>query len=97
MTAMHTYLFVYFAHMQAAFIESTIETEFNITEDQINNTDTKELCRFVAYYHLVEAVDNGSNIHYYLKQNALDAVEYWVSAPTIAVVSLLFAYSQYTQ
>ena len=42
---------------------------------------------------MVEAVDNGSNIHYYLKQNALDAVEYWVSAPTIAVVSLLFAYS----
>ena len=40
---------------------------------------------------MVEAVDNGSNIHYYLKQNALDAVEYWVSAPTIAVVSLLFA------
>ena len=40
---------------------------------------TTELCRFVAYYHRVEAVDNGSNIHYYLKQNALYAVAYWVS------------------
>ena len=64
--------------------------EFNITEYQIlNNNVTKELCRFVAYYHQVEAVDNGSNIHYYLKQNALDAVAYWVSAPTSCCIPML--------
>ena len=67
--------------MQTAFIEvesnSTIEMEFNVTEDYVN--DTIAMCQIVAYYHLVEAVDNGSNIHYYLKQNALDAVRYLVS------------------
>ena len=67
--------------MQTAFIEvqsnSTIEMEFNVTEDHVN--DTVAMCRIVAYYNLVEAVDNGSNIHYYLKQNALDAVAYLVS------------------
>ena len=38
---------------------------------------------------MVEAVDNGSNIHYYLKQNALDAVAYWVSAPTSCCIPML--------
>ena len=79
MTAMNYLLF--FVCMQTAFIEeqssSTIEMEFNVTERHVN--DIVAMCRIVAYYNLVEAVDNGSNIHYYLKQNALDAVAYLVS------------------
>lgn len=79
MTAMN---YIFCVCMQTAFIEeqssnSTIEMEFNVTEDHVN--DTVAMCRIVAYYNLVEAVDNGSNIHYYLKQNALDAVAYLVS------------------
>ena len=42
-------------------------------------TCMQRLCRIVAYYYLVEAIDNDSNIHYYMKQNAMDALIYWVS------------------
>ena len=40
--------------------------------------DMQRLCHIVAYYYLVEAIDNDSNIHYYMKQNAMDALAYWV-------------------
>ena len=36
-------------------------------------------CHIVAYYHLVEAVDNGSDIHSKLTENADHALKYWVS------------------
>jgi len=35
----------------------------------------------VSYYHLVEAIDNGSDIHSKLRVNAANAVAYWVSLP----------------
>ena len=54
-----------------------IEEEFNIPPDKVNVTLV--MCQVVALYHLVKAVDNGSKIQYYLKQNALDALVYWVS------------------
>lgn len=54
-----------------------IEEEFNIPPDKVNVTLV--MCQVVAFYHLVKAVDNGSKIQYYLKQNALDALTYWVS------------------
>ena len=56
---------------------STVEAEFNVTVN--SGEDMQRLCRIVAYYYLVEAIDNESNIYYYTKQNALDALTYWVS------------------
>ena len=56
---------------------TNITDEFHVPE---NKTEViKELCRIVAYHHLVEAVDNGSAIHSSLNMNADDAVTYWVS------------------
>ena len=57
---------------------TSVEAEFNVT---VNNDgeDMQRLCGIVAYYYLVEAIDNGSNIYYYMKQNAMDALTFWVS------------------
>ena len=50
----------------------------SITEDlhvTMNKVEViKELRRIVAYYHLVEAVDNGSIIHSKLQRNANDVL-----------------------
>ena len=51
--------------------------EFHVTENK--REVVKELCRIVAYYHLVEAIDNSSDIYSKLRKNALDALTYWVS------------------
>ena len=57
--------------------KTSITDEFQVPE---NKTEVvMELCRIVAYYHLVEAVDNGSDIHSNLRVNANDALTYWVS------------------
>ena len=56
---------------------TTVEAEFNVTVN--SGEDMQRLCRIVSYYYLVEAIDNDSNIYYYMKQNALDALAYWVS------------------
>ena len=56
---------------------TSIEAEFNVTVSSCE--DMQRLCRMVAYYYLVEAIDNDSNIYYYMKQNARDALAYWVS------------------
>ena len=55
---------------------TTVEEEFNVTVT--DGEDMRRLCRIVANYYLVEAIDNDSNIYYYMKQNAMDAVAYWV-------------------
>ena len=57
---------------------TTVEEEFNVTANY-TEADIQRLCRIVTYYYFVEAIDNDSNIYYYMKQNALDAVAYWVS------------------
>ena len=56
---------------------TTVEAEFNVTVN--SGEDMQRLCRIVSYYYLVEAIDNDSNIYYYMKQNAMDALSYWVS------------------
>ena len=56
---------------------TSVEAEFSVTVT--DGEDMQRLCRIVAYYYVVEAIDNDSNIHYYMKQNALDALAYWVS------------------
>ena len=56
---------------------TSIAQEFHVPENKRNVI--MELCRIVAYYHLVEAVDNGSAIHSNLRMNANDALTYWVS------------------
>ena len=71
---------------------TTVEAEFNVTVS--DGEDMQRLCRIVAYYYLVEAIDNGSNIHYYMKQNAMDAVAYWVSF-TRALCIAIWALSRY--
>ena len=55
---------------------TSIAQEFHVTENK--REVVKELCRIVAYYHLVEAVDNGSDIHSNLRDNANHALAYWV-------------------
>ena len=55
---------------------TNITDEFHVPENK--TLVVKELCRIVAYYQLVEAVDNGSDIHYSLNKNANDALTYWV-------------------
>ena len=57
--------------------KTSITEEFQVPDDKTGVV--KELCRIVAYYHLVEAVDNGSAIHSKLTQNANDVLTYWVS------------------
>ena len=65
-------------HEAILILNSTsVEAEFNVTVN--DGEDMQRLCRIVAYYYLVEAIDNGSNIHYYMKQNAMDTLAYWVS------------------
>ena len=69
-------------HMQheAMILNSTtVKEEFNVTANDTEAADIQRLCRIVTYYYFVEAIDNDSNIYYYLKQNALDALAYWVS------------------
>ena len=58
---------------------TNITDEFYVSED--NSNVPLELCRIVSYYHLVEAIDNGSDIHSKLRVNAANAVAYWVSLP----------------
>ena len=58
---------------------TTVEEEFKVTANYADVADMQRLCRIVAYYYLVDANDNDSNIYYYMKQNALDALAYWVS------------------
>ena len=53
---------------------TTLTEEFHVTENK--REVVKELCRIVAYYHLVEAVDNGSPIHSKLRVNANDSLTY---------------------
>ena len=53
------------------------EAEFNVTAN--SGEDMQRLCLIVSYYYLVEAIDSDSNIYYYMKQNAMDALAYWVS------------------
>ena len=57
---------------------STVEEEFNVTMNHTEATDIQRLCRIVAHYYFVAVFDNDSNIYYYMKQNALDALAYWV-------------------
>ena len=56
---------------------TSVEAEFHVTVS--SREDLQRLCRIVAYYYLVEAIDNDSNIYYYMKQNAMDALAYWVN------------------
>ena len=51
-----------------------IEAVFNVTVN--NGEDMRRLCRITAYYYLVEAINNDSNIHYNIKQNDMDALAY---------------------
>ena len=43
---------------------TTVEAEFIVTVN--SGEDMQILCHIVAYYYLVEAIDNDSNIHYYM-------------------------------
>ena len=58
---------------------TTVKEEFNVTANDTEAADIQTLCLIVTYFFFVEAIDNDSNIYYYLKQNALDALAYWVS------------------
>ena len=55
---------------------TSVRDEFNVTVN--SGEDMHRLCRIVSYYYLVEAIDNDSNIYFYMKQNAMDALAYWV-------------------
>ena len=55
---------------------TTVEAEFNVTVN--SGEDMQRRCRIVAYYYVVESIDSDSNIYHYMKQNALDALVYWV-------------------
>ena len=65
-------------HESMILNSTTVEEEFNVTAND-TEADIQRLCRIVTYYYFVEAIDNDSNIYYYLKQNAMDALAYWVS------------------
>ena len=68
-----------------------ITDEFQVPE---NKTEVvMELCRIVAYYHLVEAVDNGSAIHSKLTQNANDVLTYWVSLPLLSTLIHIYIHA----
>ena len=58
---------------------TTVEEEFKVTANYADVADMQRLCRIVTYYYFVEAIINDSNIYYYMKQNAMDALTYWVS------------------
>ena len=60
-------------------IATTVEEEFNVTDNYTEAADIQRLCRIVTYSFFVEGIDNDTNIYYYMKQNALDALAYWVS------------------
>ena len=49
-------------HYEANLIlyRNTVEAEFNVTVN--SGEDMRRLCHIVAYYYLVEAIDNKSNI-----------------------------------
>ena len=57
---------------------TTVEKEFNITMNHTESADIQRLCRIVAHYYFVAVFGKDSNIYYYMKQNALDALAYWV-------------------
>ena len=65
-------------HEAISFNSTTVEEEFSATANY-TEADIQRLCRIVTYYYFVEAIDNDSNIYYYMKQNALDALAHWVS------------------
>ena len=65
---------------------TSVRDEFNVTVN--SDEDMQRLCRIVSYYYLVEAIDNDSNVYYYMKQNAMDALAYWVISFTSS--SLLY-------
>ena len=54
---------------------TSVRDEFNVTVN--SDEDMHRLCPITTC--MVEAIDNDSNIYYYLKQNAMDALSYWVS------------------
>ena len=66
-------------HEAVILNSTTVEEEFNVTVNHTEAADIQRLCRIVAHYYFVEVFDNDSNIYYYMKQNALDALAYWVS------------------
>ena len=73
---------------EAVILNSTdVEEEFNITMNHTEEADIQRLCRIVANYHFVEVFNNDSNIYYYMKQNALDALAYWVSFTSYILLS----------
>ena len=49
---------------------TTVEEEFNVTVNNSEAADIQRLCHIVTYYYFVEAIDNDSNIYYYMKQMA---------------------------
>ena len=73
------YLSTFSMQHEAILILNTtsVEAEFNVTVN--SGEDIQKFYHIVSYYYLVEAIDNESNIYYYIKQNALDALAYWVS------------------
>ena len=73
---------------EAVILNSTTVEEFNITVNHTEAADIQRLCRIVAHYYFVAVFDNDSNIYYYMKQNALDALAYWVSFTSYILLSL---------
>ena len=86
------YLCTFSMQHEAILILNTtsVEAEFNVTVN--SGEDMQRLCRIVSYYYLVEAIDNDSNIYYYMKQNALDALSYWVSFTSYFLLYSLSSY-----
>ena len=75
-------------HEAILILNSTsVGAEFNVTVN--SGEDMQRLCRIVSYYYLVEAIDNDSNIYYYMKQNAMDALSYWVSFTSYLCIAVL--------
>ena len=84
-------------HEAVILNSSTVEEEFNVTVNHTEAADIQRLCRIVANYYFVEVfnndsniywlIDNDSNIYYYMKQNALDALAYWVSFTSYILLS----------
>ena len=66
---------------------TNITDEFHVEES--NSDVILELCRIVAYYHLVEAVDNGSDIHSSLSVNVDNVLTYWVSLPNTVLYNFM--------
>ena len=75
-------------HEAILILNSTsVGAEFNVTVN--SGEDMQRLCRIVSYYYLVEAIDNDSNIYYYMKQNAMDALSHWVSFTSYLCIAVL--------